>query len=387
MDHLDQAVAQLSAAAAPGRGSVHETYEGLAAVLEEAEHAEPTARNRALRHLATVIVATDVTRASLVALGCGALVESGGDPQLALPAVLGRLPAVLQQAITFADVCQSLAEEPPEDLDAGPDDVSEPGTCVDDFGAMVAEELPEEAQAWTALEPLCMGAIAMLSRSPAARREARRDTKLVADLQQLGPLHRRARYLGNLLRVVDNEEVLVLHPEAGRGYRLRLRGVGDNFQLHTLLADVLLGDPDKGFLSGPRPDPRVVAAARNRVADRSVGVAVGSFHLVDWHGLQADGTLCDPATNPACWIAGEAIPADIPLFEGTRVLLLGPPVIPQTWDANRTFEGMEADVQLVEVLNPAAVRDWLGRISRAVSETGSPNAGERGTSAPEPSGG
>jgi hypothetical protein len=371
MDALDKAVEQLAAAAGPGRGSVHETYEGLAAVLDEAEHAEPAARGRALRRLAEVIVATDVTRASLVALGCGALVESGGDPHLALGAILARLPPTLKQSATFAEMCRALAEEPPEDLDIPPDEAAEEsdehetGTCVDEFGAMVAEELPEESQAWTALEPLCMGAIAMLSRSLAARRQTRANTELLAALQELGRLHRRAVHLANLLRVLDDEELIVLHPGADRGYRVRIRGVGDNFQLHTLLADALHGDPDRGWLSGTRPDPRVVAAARNRVVDRSVGVAVGFFLLVDWHGLRADATMCEASEHVSCWLPGEGIPADIPLFEGMRVLLLAPPAFPQTWDANRTFEGMEADLQVVEVLTPEAVRDWLGRIARA----------------------
>jgi hypothetical protein len=365
MNHLEMAVKLLSAAAGPGGGSVQETYEGLAAVLEEAEHAEATARNQALAQLATVIAATDVTRASLVSLGCGALVESGGDPRLALGAVLGRLPAVLTQADIFAELCRDLAEEPPSELDVHPDeaDAEPPATnYVDEFGAMVAEEMPEEAQAWTAVEPFCMGAIAMLSRSADARREARRHPDLLAGVQKISRLHRRAAHLANLLRVLDDEELVVLYPELTRGYRVVVRGIGDNFQLHTLLADALIGDPEQGLLPGPRPDPRVVAAARNRLADRSIGVAVGFFNLVNYHGLQADGTVSAAPENSACWIAGDGIPADIPLFEGTRVVLLGPPAFPQTWDANRTFEGMEADVRIIEKLSPDKVREWLDRI-------------------------
>jgi hypothetical protein len=34
-----------------------------------------------------------------------------------------------------------------------------------------------------------------------------------------------------------------------------MSGVGDNFQLHTPLADRLIGDPGRGLVSGERPAP------------------------------------------------------------------------------------------------------------------------------------
>jgi hypothetical protein len=365
MDNLDKAVESLVAAAGPERGSVPETYEGLAAVLEEAERAAESSRNRALVRLAAVIAATDVTRASLVSLGCGALVESGGEPRLALSVILDRLPAVLTRAAAFAGVCRELAETPPEDLDINPEAEADPfvgGSYVDEYGAIVAEEMPAESQAWTALEPLCMGAIAMLSRSVPARREARGREELLTKARELGTIHRRVAHLATLFRILDGEELLVLHPELVRGYRVGIQGIGDNYQLHTLLADALIGDSAAGWLPGPRPDPRVVAAARDQLAARSVGTAVGFFHLLTWRALQADGTLRSALDNLACWIAGEGTPADIPLFENTRTVLLGPPPFPQTWDANRTFEGMKADLRVLEILNPENVRSWLDRI-------------------------
>jgi len=48
--------------------------------------------------------------------------------------------------------------------------------------------------------------------------------------------HSGVHCLIDLLAVRDAEELLVLHPGQGRGYRVRAGGIGDNFQLHTLLA-------------------------------------------------------------------------------------------------------------------------------------------------------
>jgi hypothetical protein len=310
-----------------------------------------------------------VTRAALVALGCGALVESAGEPRIALGAVLERMPEVFASATTFAEVCRELAAAPvaaavqsgSPNRD-GPDDA---GSYVDQFAALVADERPEEAQAWTALEPLCMGAIAMLSRSVEARREVRSHTDLLARTQQLAPRHARVAYLTTLLQVLDDEELLVLHPGLVRGYRLRMHGIANNYQLHTLLADALIGDPAQGWLPGQRPGPRVVAAARNQLADPSARTALGVFDLFSWRALQPDGTLNGISTESAHWIRNRAIPADIPTFAGLRVLLLRPITSPRTWNADRTFEGMDADLRVLDLLNPTPVKEWLDRLLHA----------------------
>ena len=118
-----------------------------------------------------------------------------------------------------------------------------------------------------------------------------------------------------MLRVLD-EEILVLHPETGRGWKVRVRGVSDNFQLHTLLADALIGDPEKGFLPGRRPDPRIVAAARDRPVDPAATLAEGAFNLMNWQALRPDRTLPAGQDGSAHWIWNEGVPADIEGFEG-----------------------------------------------------------------------
>jgi hypothetical protein len=41
----------------------------------------------------------------------------------------------------------------------------------------------------------------------------------------------------------------------GRGFRLTMSGVGDNFQRHTLIAGRLVGDPARGLVGGESPAP------------------------------------------------------------------------------------------------------------------------------------
>jgi len=346
MDHFENAVAELAAAA-----SVDDAYAGAQRLLAELDGADAATRQRALGRLADVLPTASVDCAGVVALACGALVEHGGDPERPLDALLGRLPEVLAGAAAFADACRAQAKA---DDDA-----------IERYGDEVAKTMPAEAVAWGALDLFASAAIAVLARSPAARRRARARPELAKRAAAVGDLHGKAKFLAELLRVLDDEVLLVLHPETGRGWKVRIGGISDNFQLHTLLADALIGDPEKGLLSGRRPDPRIGAAARDRPVDPSVTLAEGAFNLMNWQALRPDRTLPAGQDGSAHWIWNEGVPDDIEKFEGVRVVLLGPSPYHRTWDAGRRFEDMPADLKVVETLTPAAADGLLGRIAAA----------------------
>src|SRR5436190_5192026 len=98
-----------------------------------------------------------------------------------------------------------------------------------------------------------------------ARREFRRATDLLADIGELADKIAdrvpRAHWLPGLAQVLDDEPLVVIDHATGRGFRLIMSGIGDNFQLHTLLAHRLIGDPARGLLAGDPPETRWVDAA------------------------------------------------------------------------------------------------------------------------------
>jgi hypothetical protein len=366
------------AATAPG-GSPEETLRLSQAVVEAAVPSDTPTQNEALRRMADAIATTDHARASAVAIGCGAIVENGGDPDIAIGPILEHLPDTLAAAAVFIDACEEMARQEKaargegesggsEAAGEGEEEEEEEGDLVQRFGYQVAQELPEEGQAWLSLRPMCLGAIAMLGRSPRARQQGRATESLSDRAGYLAGRHDQVSFLHMMLQVVDNEELLVLHPETKRGYRVRISGIADNFQLHLLLADALVGDPAKGLLPGQRPDPRTVAAARDQPVDPQARSAQGVFNLWTWQGLQPDGRLPEGFGESDHWVWNEGTPSDIPHFEGVRVVLLGPPPYPRSWNAGRRFDGMHAELRLEEVLPPNVAQDWLNRIAQAPRE-------------------
>ena len=90
--------------------------------------------------------------------------------------------------------------------------------------------MPVNANSFNAVEPLGLGAIALLSRSPAGRRRVRsQHPNLAALAGDLAPYHERAHFLEIILNVLDDERILVLHPEERKGFRIRIGGIPVGF--------------------------------------------------------------------------------------------------------------------------------------------------------------
>ena len=160
-----------------------------------------------------------------------------------------------------------------------------------------------------------------------------------------------ADWLYGLLLVLDDEVLLVLHRSSGSGYRVTIGGIGDNFQLHTLLAATLIGKKSRGLIPGKGPSPAEVAAAADGPDLLPAGGIRGIFTLVDAYGNQ---------------IWNEGRPADIPRLEGTRVVVLDPaPSYLQTWSAGRIYPSMLPTVDVTEILNQHSAAYWLSKVKPA----------------------
>jgi hypothetical protein len=363
MDELAAAMRQLDSILKPGL-TPEELNAALSKVFEHARDAGADARGRTLAQLAERVATIPLGPASFLAVGCGALVEVGADPEQALAPILARARQALVEATAFAEACQSEARSAPAADDLDTDDAQ---ACIEAFGERVGDRMPEQADAWLAVGDLLRSLTALLSRSAAARATARSDQELTAALERMLGLADPGfgEFVRLLLQVLDGEELLVLHPELGRGYRVRISGVADNFQLDVLLAAALIGNPEQGWLPGSAPDPQVAAAAKDGPFSDSTPTAIRGFKLVNWHGMRPDGTLAEGTDEHEHWIWSEGVPADIAALDGQRIVLLAPPPYPAAFNAGRRFPAMVGDLRVVGTLTSEEVRTWLQRIAAA----------------------
>jgi hypothetical protein len=367
---IDDLIRRASDAAA----STESLHEAIGPALATFSPGDRLGAEAVLRRLAGEIVdaPTRPDLAGIVAVLCGALVERGLGPTLAIGPILDRIERqIAPEAIAFVAACQQAAEveddpSPPPNPGDGtrpagnPDDPPDP---VQRYGERIAALMPSEAQSFQSLESFSRAAVAMLSRSIEARKASQSRTALRAALDELGGQYGHAGWLWVMMQVLDDEPILVLHPGEGKGFRVRISGLAHNFQLHTLLADALIGRFPGRWLRGARPTRAEIEAARDGAVREGGPSAHGVFNLWTWRGLKPNGTLRDAMSNSAYWVWNEGVPADIPPFEGTRVVLLGPPPYPRSWTAGRAFPVMAGDLRVEHILTRDEVCDHLGRIA------------------------
>ncbi|WP_372352235.1 hypothetical protein [Streptomyces sp. KL116D] len=270
-----------------------------------------------------------------VAVVIGACVERGADPRACAPAVLDRLEDAVRAAGEFCERWTGSGDDDlPEPEDPGPDE-----KVIERTGF-------EQAMAWWSLPQWEMASVAMLSH--AAVRTGLDPARRAALLTSVRAVEEASGHdfkcLKYALLVLDDEPLVVFDRPSGTGYALRMSGIGDTFQLHTLLAHRLVGG---GHLPGSAPAPQEVAVCRD--APGQVPTR-GAFNLV-----APDGS----------WIWNEGTPSDIPVVDGSRLLVLDPPPYDRGWPAGRFFPGMTGDLVLERVLTAEETAQWSAHVEPA----------------------
>ncbi|MFF7212920.1 hypothetical protein ACFZAU_20660 [Streptomyces sp. NPDC008238] len=339
---LGAVVTELEEAVAARDGA--RTERAFAATIDGVQQAGDAERVLAGPRLAALIPSFPPTGPRpLLAMAAGFCVESGADPMACAEPVLGGVHQDLLDAMEFAR--RWTASGGAEDELPEPD-----GKIIDD--ALLARlggdphEATRLALAWCSVEEWQPPALAVLCRSAEVRR--RYAATCLPASRELAALERHdLKCLVHALSVLDDEPLVVLHRPTKRAFEVRIGGIGDNHQLHTLLAHVLVGG---GHVPGTPPTPESVRLATDpgRARGRTDAVAIGAFEL-----LAPDGER----------IWNEGLPDDIPVVEGRRLLVLDAPEYERAWSADRFFPLLPGAAELTRVLPVEEARTWFARTS------------------------
>jgi len=297
--------------------------------------------------------------AGQLAVLAGAMVEDGADPARLVEHVVAGAGMASETAAEFVTAWRELVgeqaalPEPVEEQEAfnaaqaalvrppgrspwrrGPEGVSE-------------EEAYLLAEGWFSLSAWALPLNTLLQLKEVRVALPLRQ-QLTEAIGAVAPLRSDLACAVGLLAVLDDERLVVLHRPTARGFEVTISGIGDNFQLHTLLAAALSGPAAEGLLEGVRPDPSWVAAATDGPFEPPGGPIAGQFNLVDAYGQ---------------WIWNEGRPADIPTLEGRLVVVLDPPPYERTWNIGRTYPMMRPYIHLDRIMPADEAAGWLGRVA------------------------
>ncbi|MFB8239750.1 hypothetical protein ACFC58_24690 [Kitasatospora purpeofusca] len=347
---LEAAVAALTEDPDDGGERFEAALRRLGGLLGPAGEAESAAVGP---RLAALLTDTPLFPRAHLAMMVGACVERGADPVACADGVLAGLREALSGALLLIERWAETGDRGNEEL---PDpDREDPGRAharITGPGRTDGWHAHRAVAGWWTLQLWRQAAFAL--NTHAAVRRAARDSGVGGVLTELIDRYRERsdrhdlKGLRYLAATLDDEPLLVLHRASGTGYLLRMDGLTDNFQLHTLLIEVLVGG---GHLPGTRPDPEVVALSRTRWLDGRRFVATGAFNLV-----APDGG----------WIWNEGMPEDIPVVDGVRTLVLDPQPYERSWAAGRFVEQVPGDLRLERVLEPAEAAARLAAAAPAL---------------------
>jgi hypothetical protein len=332
------------------------------ALFDAIEPAGEAEANTTLARFAPHLLMEKPERALFLAMVCGAMVEHGCDSEPLVQPLHERLRSLLEASARLAEACRALMPEADvENEDEGEDDEEDATEVFENLREEVAREMPAEDAAWDALDGFWGLAIAVYSVNPAARMAAR---DLLGHARSIAQFHEGGHWLALILSVLDNEPVLVIEPETQSGIRGRISGVVDNFQLNVLLMDAF---PRSGMLSRRRVPKRVAEVARGEGPQQTDDTVTGVWNLYSWTAIDEGLKLPDPKDHSPrdTWIWNEGMPADIPTFEGQRVILLGPASYARTWQSQRMFDQLPASLEIEAELSKSEVTDWLQRMAVA----------------------
>jgi hypothetical protein len=306
-------------------------------VFQLADDVSEADRTAALDALAPVIASSVPGLSADLSILAGSLVEKGTPAGSAGIAVLEQLSTLGKAAGVFLYAWEQTGQDAPPD----PDEVSQEH---EERVAAVLGELAEVATtSWWVSPRFGLAAKTMLTDAK-LRAHVRADPELLEHLTLIA--QQLASHIGpfgetyELLRMAAVDRAVVLDRASGRGFRVRFDGVGDNFQLHTLLAQALIAERQ---VPGDAPDPSWVAAATD-------GPAGGHIVHGVWDLVGGDGS----------WVGNEALPADLPVIDGDRVLILEPISLPHSWRSGRRHPHLDGRLTVTAEVDGA---DWWPRVA------------------------
>lgn len=307
--------------------------------------------NWASLELIRTIPRLDHIKAAILCSSAGMCIENGGDPKIIFDGLISRTEEMLSDGYNLISAAVLLGQ-------------AQKKSPQHTMGELARKD-PKGGMALQAMGMITAPVAAVLSRSKELRDKIKKKKQLLELFNQMAPMNPQVEYMRKISNVLDDEELLVLYPKEQKGYRIKIIGIASNHQLQILLEDKIIGDPNNGFVTGTRQPPEIVKLFIDQNSTRKQSIQ-GNFQLFNWSALQEDGTLPQGLgmtlkfQNELIW--GEGTPQDIGSIENIRIILLGKTSIQRSWSANRLFLGMEANLEIIEILSLDQVRKWIDHI-------------------------
>jgi len=172
-------------------------------------------------------------------------------------------------------------------------------------------------------------------------------------------------YLCTLL----DEEIIVVHQQERKGYRVHVSGICNNKLFGLLLSGVLIQSSAKEpeLLQGTRPAGTLISVADGSGPDEVRGLTWSHpFTFSNWTCVSKENVdlpVKGVLAGASHWIWRDGCPYEILPFEGTRIVILGPVIVPHEFVPSRPFEELTASAKITRVMSKEEVDALLHRLA------------------------
>jgi hypothetical protein len=315
--------------------------------------------------------------AAHLALGAGALVESGVPAAVLGDAILDPLERILAEASRLVDHLDAVEDS--SDDDAIP--IGRRAIARADLDA-IADDDYRSVASFFSLETWYRPAVAAWTRDKASLIEFTKRPRMRKALADLGDSSDGSFWLSILIETTIEERFVFLFPELDEAFEAVLDGVVDCGQL-AVLASEALADPLARIGAGGVASEEALAVMRGVGAQQDPNaVFSAAFHFYPWNAINPETRL--PEDERITWSAPggtgthslppDFLPNTLEPLDGRRILAVVGPSAPggvrftRAIGATRMFAALRAGIGAVRKLSAEEAKQVYDTVLRVVSD-------------------
>jgi hypothetical protein len=300
----------------------------------------------------------NIDRASLATTICGYLVEKGFPSDAILPNMINLYDNLLNKSRIFYEMLYAEIRSIDE-LDKNRE-----AKINKIFSNLVSDKEVISTETYNAIVSLdkfyaCAISLFSISKDNLAVAKKRLGEKTAF----VGAYNQGCYWINKLFNVLFDEPLVVIDIDKRIGFKGKMNGVVDNYQLQQLLMGLPLLNDSKTSIS--KEDLEVVNGEGEQKTEKAIECKWNMYNLelceqANWQRIlnNTENSLLSVEYRDT-WIWGEGTPSDITVHDEYRVVLLGTPSYSRSSTVQRTFKNLKASIEIEEELTSEEIDNWL----------------------------
>ncbi|MGB0930952.1 MAG: hypothetical protein ACPGVB_09260 [Chitinophagales bacterium] len=300
---------------------------------------------KSMTYLSELFSFDNLEHGSTASLICGSLIENAYPAKYITDDYIQFFASGIKNSLPFIEACETELRKQNNDREEEQEyEIIE----------RIKETLkPQFAKAINSLEGLDSYYQCGISIFSSDRSEFEKGKNHLAEVSKYTQYNSAFHWMSKLFEVLFDEPIIVLELNTKQGFKGKISGIVDNFQLQLLL----MGLPelnDKINIQEEFLD--VVKGLHVQQLEQSIS---GKWNMYNWEYLKNAKSQTSNNKGSEHWIWSEGIPDDISKFNGFRVILLDKPSYSRGLPIQRTFKNLKAEIKIEEKLDQNQVEELL----------------------------